>query len=116
MVWRGYLEGRRQPARKIKPLTPAKMEMPLCVMLSAITYTAAVEPADREAAFQQGARKCNRYMLKQSILLPEEDITFEALEAALDLFIKFTVAAEESDFRRRAGSRVGRWGKWIKAN
>ena len=63
------------------------MEMPLCVMLSAITYTAAVDPADREAAFQQGARKCNRYMLKQSILLPEETITFEALEAALDLFV-----------------------------
>ncbi len=94
----GYLEGRRQPARKIKPLTPAKMEMPLCVMLSAITYTAAVEPADREAAFQQGARKCNRYMLKQSILLPEEDITFEALEAALDLFINLPLPQKKVIF------------------
>ena len=57
------------------------------MLLSAITYTAAVEPAARESAFQQGARKCNRYMLKESILLPEETITFEALEVALDLFM-----------------------------
>lgn len=94
----GYLDGRRQPARKIKPLTPAKMEMPVCVMLSAITYTAAVEPADREAAFQQGARKCNRYMLKQSILLPEEDITFEALDAALDLFVNLPLPQKKVIF------------------
>lgn len=94
----GYLDGRRQPARQIKPLTPAKMEMPLCVLLSAITYTAAVEPADREAAFQQGARKCNRYMLKQSILLPEEDITFEALEAALDLFVNLPLPQKKVIF------------------
>lgn len=94
----GYLDGRRQPARKIKPLTPAKMEMPLCVMLSAITYTAAVEPADRETAFQQGARKCNRYMLKQSILLPEEAITFEALEAALDLFVNLPLPQKKVIF------------------
>jgi Zn-dependent protease with chaperone function/tellurite resistance protein len=83
----GYLQGRRQPNRQVRPLTPAKMEMPLCVMLSAITYTAAVDPADRKVAFQQGARKCNRYMLKQSILLPEETITLEALETALELFV-----------------------------
>ena len=83
----GYLQGRREPRRKVKPLSPVKIEMPLCVLLSAITYTAAVEPAARESAFQQGARKCNRYMLKESILLPEETITFEALEVALDLFM-----------------------------
>ncbi len=83
----GYLEDRSNPSRKVTPLSPAKMEMPLCVMLSAITYTAAVEPAGREAAFKAGARKCSRYMLKVPILLPEAAITFDALEAALELFV-----------------------------
>jgi len=83
----GYLEDRANPSRKVAPLSPAKMEMPLCVLLSAIAYTAAGEPAEREGAFKDGAKKCNRYMLKEPILLPEETITFDALEAALDLFV-----------------------------
>jgi Zn-dependent protease with chaperone function len=83
-----YLEDRTQPSRKVAPLSPAKLEMPLCVMLSAITYTTGVEePAAQAAAFKEGARKCNRYLLRESLLLPEETITFEALEAALDLFV-----------------------------
>ncbi len=82
----GYLEGRTNPSRRGTPLTPVKMQMPLCVMLSAITYTAAVEPADREAAFKAGAKQCNRYLLKEPILLPQETINFDALEAALNLF------------------------------
>jgi Zn-dependent protease with chaperone function len=81
-----YLAARREPTRPVRPLAPAKMEMPLCVLLSAITYTASASASEQEAAFKEGARKCNRYMLQQSILLPEADITFEALEAALDLF------------------------------
>ncbi|MDQ8194616.1 M48 family metallopeptidase [Coraliomargarita sp. SDUM461004] len=81
-----YLSARQAPSRQVKPLPPAQMEMPICVLLSAISYTASAAVKEREAAFQAGARKCNRYLLKQSILLPEEDITFEALEAALDLF------------------------------
>jgi hypothetical protein len=94
----GYLSARREPSRQVKPLPPATMEMPLCVLLSAITYTASDEVAEREAAFQAGARKCNRYMLKQSILLPEADITFEALEAALDMFINLPLPQKKVIF------------------
>jgi Zn-dependent protease with chaperone function len=93
-----FLSARREPSRQVKPLPPAKMEMPLCVLLSAITYTAAVDASEREAAFQAGARKCNRYLLNQSILLPEEDITFEALEAALDLFINLPLPQKKVIF------------------
>jgi Zn-dependent protease with chaperone function len=93
-----YLASRRSPTRSIKPLAPAKMEMPLCVLLSAITYTAATGAAEREAAFSVGARKCNRYLLEQSILLPEADITFEALEAALDQFENLPVPQKKVIF------------------
>ena len=93
-----YLQARRQPSRQVKPLPPADMEMPLCVLLSAITYTASTEAAARETAFQAGARKCNRYLLHQSILLPEADITFEALEAALDLFMNLPLPQKKVIF------------------
>ena len=94
-----YLEDRRRPARKVVPLSPAKMEMPLCVMLSAITYTTGVdEPAAQAAAFKQGARKCNRYLLHESLLLPEEVVTFEALEAALDLFVHLPIPQKKVIF------------------
>jgi Zn-dependent protease with chaperone function len=94
----GYLEDRRNPSRKVAALSPAKMEMPLCVLLSAITYTAAVEPAERDAAFKAGAKKCNRYMLKEPILLPEASITFDALEAALDLFVNLPLPQKKVIF------------------
>jgi Zn-dependent protease with chaperone function len=93
-----YLTARLQPSRALKPLAPASMEMPLCVLLSAITYTTSEDAAERKAAFQAGARKCNRYLLKQSILLPEADITFDALEAALDLFENLPVPQKKVIF------------------
>lgn len=93
-----YLTARRQPSRSIKPLAPAKMEMPLCVLLSAITYTTSEDASERAAAFKAGARKCNRYLLNESILLPEADITFEALEAALDLFVNLPVPQKKVIF------------------
>ena len=93
-----YVRTRRSPSRQVKPLPPAQLEMPLCVLLSAISYTTAVEPEARELAFRAGARKCDRYLLKQSILLPEEDISFDALEAALDLLVNLPLPQKKVIF------------------
>ena len=83
-----FVRERRSPnAREISSMHPKQMEMPLCVLLSAVAYTTGNDAKAQVAAFEEGARKCNRYMLDEAILLPEETVKFEALEAALDLFV-----------------------------
>lgn len=71
---------------KVSTIAPKQMEMPLCVLLSAIAYTTGQDKVAQVAAFREGARKCNRYLLREALLLPKETVTFEALDMALDLF------------------------------
>ena len=83
-----FVKERSSPnAREASSMHPKQMEMPLCVLLSAVAYTTGKDEKTRAMAFKEGARKCNRYMLDEAILLPEETVNFEALEAALDLFV-----------------------------
>ncbi len=98
-----FVEERRSPAKRVASLAPAQMEMPLCVMLSAIAYTTGADGPAQAAAFKAGARKCNRYMLKEPILLQQETITFEALEAALDLFVHLPIPQKKVIFEGALG-------------
>ncbi len=93
-----FVEQRRRPARRIAAMSPAQMEMPLCVMLSAIAYATGSDEAVRVTAFKKGARICNRYLLKESLLLPQDCITIEALEAALDQFTHLPIPQKKVIF------------------
>ena len=81
---KGCVSPGKQP--RVSAIAPKEMEVPLCVLLSALAYTTGKDEAEQAKAFAEGARKCNRYLLKEALLLPKETVTFEALETALDLF------------------------------
>ena len=81
----GFIEQRRNPTKRLAPLAPAEVEMPICVLLSAIVYATGATGDAAQAAFMAGARKCNRYLLRKPILLPEDTVCYESLETALEL-------------------------------
>ena len=82
-----FLDERTSPARMVFPQSPEKMRMPLCVLLSIIAYATGQEESGRIEAFKEGARVCAPFLREDPILLAAEEITFESLEEALDLFV-----------------------------
>lgn len=94
-----FVRERNSPqAGDISAMHPKQMEMPLCVLISAVAHAACKDANARERAFKEGARKCNRYMLKEAILLPEEMVDFESLETALDLLAKLPSPQKKTIF------------------
>lgn len=93
-----FVEKRRAPARRVAAGSPAQMKKPLCLMLSAIAYATGADEVARDAAFNKGARICNRYLLDDSLLLPQDSITIAALEAALDQFMHVPIPQKKIIF------------------
>ncbi|TVP80547.1 MAG: hypothetical protein EA353_03600 [Puniceicoccaceae bacterium] len=83
---RMYIEQKRNPSKGLRPLSPAELEAPINVLLSALVHATGSQGDEADQAFKAGARKCSRYLLKEPVMRTEDAAGFEALEAALDLF------------------------------
>ncbi|MEM7791174.1 MAG: M48 family metallopeptidase [Verrucomicrobiota bacterium] len=93
-----YMEGVKGPRRSFRALPPAKLQRPVDVILSVLANSASHNPQSVRAAFNTGAKKCNRFLLRRAEFLTLEQIKTGDLEDSLDTLYKLNSAQKRTIF------------------
>ncbi|MEM1223835.1 MAG: M48 family metallopeptidase, partial [Verrucomicrobiota bacterium] len=93
-----YIEGVKLPRRSFRAVPPAKLQRPVEVILSVLADSANCDPQSIRAAFDTGAKKCIRFLLRKAELLTLDKIESSDLEDSLDILFQLNDAQKKVIF------------------